>query len=394
MRRYLVGQVASVIGAWSQIVALNLLVYELTASAWLLGLLNFLIYGPMLFVAPFAGGRLSSGGVKRVLLAVLVANASLSGVLWWCVMAGTNNIWLLLVIATCSGALSAAELPARLVLITGMLQDARHTTNAISLNVLANNVARMLGAPVGAALFAFCGAAIVFALCVATTLAMAACVATIPVLARDGVRQRGAGLREGLRYVRHEPFASFYLPVIGLMGMFAASYPTLVPLLSGSVFGNASRFTGLFLSCAGGGAVVASLTLSSRIGSFVAPRLIGVSHWIACASLASVAIAPSVAAASAAFLLLGACVTFTNSASSALMLQQCPDPMRGPIAGLYSMAFAGVLPFGHLLIGALSSQMGARATALAMALSLAAVLLMLRWIHSQWHPGASPAARR
>lgn len=385
LRRYLAGQIVSFIGVWAQHVALNLLLYEMTGSASLLGLLNFLLYAPMLLVAPIAGSRLSHRRIKGILLTALVSNSTVSAMLCWFAVSASTDLLLLLSLALVSGCLSAVELPARLVLITATLKNPALTTSALSLNALVNHSAKMIGAPIGAALFIAFGAQAAFALCTGAMLFMAACVASVTVVAQADGEQTGTGIREGLRYVRSEPFASFFLPVIALVGLFANSYSTLVPLLGGEAFGDAARYTGWFLSAAGVGAALASVVLASRFASSAIDRCLGISHWIACLGLAGIWISPTPILAGLAFFVLGASITFTNSASSAMLLLRCPREVRGSIAGLYSMAFAGMLPFGHLLAGALSGRYGPRPAFLVMSTGLVVGLIVLRSIHSRKH---------
>lgn len=383
IRRYLAGQFFSYGSGVAQAVGLNLLIYELTASAWLVGVVNFLLFGPMLLIAPLTGGRLSQASVKVILLSVLAANMVTSSILWWCVASRQEHVPLLLALALANGVLSAIELPSRLILIPASLSNPKVASSAFSLNILVNNFSRMVGAPAGALLFDAWRAG-PFALNVAGSFAMMACVASISIRsARGELPGRARGLLDGVRYARADSFASFFLPAIGAVALFAGSYVTLVPLLAAAEFGNTSQYTGLFLGAAGAGSVLASVLLSSRWGAAPGARFIHANQWASCLCLALAAVPLGVAGALIAFCVLGWSLTFANAASCAAMLQRCPEDMRGPVAGLYAMAYAGLPPFGHVLAGALSTRFGVRATLIIMTTGLAVSLLGICWLHSR-----------
>jgi predicted MFS family arabinose efflux permease len=377
VRRYAVGQLASYSGGVAQAVGLNLLVYEISGSAWQVGLVNFLLFGPMLCVAPLAGGSLAPRWVKGVFLGVLTANATVSAVLLWAVLVDRVSVPILLALAFLNGVLSAIELPTRLLFIPSSLRDPGATTSALSMNILVNNFGRMLGAPIGALVFGAHPAG-PFAFSVGGCLAMIACVLSIAI--RDGAgkkRSNPPGLRKGLTYARSDSFASFFLPAIGAVGLFAGSYATLVPLLASSEHASVSGYTGLFLGAAAAGSVGASVVLVSSLGSRASPRFIHANQYASAFSLVLIAAPVGVPIVVLAFCLLGWSMTFANASSCAVMLQRCPPQMRGPIAGLYAMGYAGAPPFGHMLVGAVSSHFGARATFVVMGAGLALVLFAI-----------------
>ncbi|MFL6668173.1 MAG: MFS transporter, partial [Burkholderia ambifaria] len=145
LRRYLSGQVASVLGSWTQNVTLNLLIYHLSGSAAILALLNFLLYGPQLIVAPVAGSRIGSANARRVTLCVLATSLLLTSSLFTLSLLGLLGVKLILAHALAIGVSSAVETPARQVLLLTSLRDATHTSNAVAMNTMVYNVGRMVG---------------------------------------------------------------------------------------------------------------------------------------------------------------------------------------------------------------------------------------------------------
>lgn len=385
IRLYVSGQLALVTGSWSQNVGLNLLIYEQTGSATTLGLLNFLLFGPMLLVAPMAGAWIVPHKVRPILLAALFANVVVSLVLAFVVAAGGFDTSALLILAVLSGFSSAVEMPARLVLVSGSADRQDLVTNALGLNVLAVNVGRTVGSALGAIVYGAFGAPATFLLFAAGLLAMAGCVTAMPMRRAPEGSYR-AGLRRSVGYAIRQPFTAFFLPVVALIALFASSYPTLVPLLSSAEFGDAAKYTGLFLTCGGVGAVLSSVVLSSRAGDAVGRRFVRLVPWVIGMTLGAISLSPNLGSTGLAFVVLGAGITFTNAASSSVMLQHSPAEFRGSVAGLYSMAFAGFLPFGHLLAGWLTDFVGIRHAFAVMALGLLATLGLVHAVHRYAFP--------
>ncbi|WP_176072189.1 MFS transporter, partial [Paraburkholderia phenazinium] len=139
------GQIASVLGSWTQNVTLNLLVYHLSGSAAILALLNFLLYGPQLIVAPVAGSRIRSENARRVTLCVLMTSLVLTASLFVLSFAGMLGVKLILAHALAIGISSAIEVPARQVLLLSSLRNASLTSNAVAMNTMVYNVGRMVG---------------------------------------------------------------------------------------------------------------------------------------------------------------------------------------------------------------------------------------------------------
>lgn len=378
VRLYAAGQLVLVVGQWSQGVGLNLTVHEQTGSTTILGLLNFLLYAPTLLVAPLAGGRIVPGRVKTQLRGTLMGNVLVSAALV-SVLLLDLSFWLLFPLALLSGLFSAIEIPARLVLITSCTDRPELVSKAYGMNVLAVNLGRAIGAALGATVFATLGAPYTFVLFIAGLLVMFACVSAIDMKSAAGAKESAPGLRRALAYVKGDPFTALFLLVIALVSLFASSYPTIVPKLASDVFGNAAAYTGLFLTCGGSGAVASSLLVSSRWGELAGRRLVHVVPWCISAALAGLSVAPGTTLVGLLFFLLGASITFANTASSAVMLQKAPGPLRGGVSGLYAMAFAGLSPFGHLLAGWSADTLGVRGAfaALSIALTIALALLYL-----------------
>ncbi|VCU69970.1 enterobactin exporter EntS [Pigmentiphaga humi] len=383
MRRYLMGQAVSVLGSWTQNITLNLVVYHLSGSAAVLALLNFLLYGPQLVVAPLAGARIHAGNARRATTAVLYASMAVACCLAVLSLLDLLVLPLILALALCAGLLSAAESPARQMLLLTGLEDAALLPNAIAMNTMVYNVGRMVGPSFAAIIYPLAGQAAAFFTYAGALLFMASCVRSMPVrelaVARKDEQQRG--LRDALVYVLDDKFTAKYLSILACMGLLAGSYQTLVPLLADRVFHDAAKFTGVFFACAGMGSLTAAVVLSSSIAGRTA-GLLRLAPWTACVALALLSTSWHVAVSGAAFLLLGISLTFASTSTNATIQQRCPDSVRGALVGLYGMAYNGTMPFGYLLVGSFSEAFavtGAFATMASVLAACVGLVTLLYW---------------
>ena len=380
LRRYLSGQVASVLGSWTQNVTLNLLIYHLSGSAAILALLNFLLYGPQLIVAPVAGSRIGSANARRVTLCVLTTSLLLTGSLFTLSLLGLLGVKLILAHALAIGVSSAVETPARQVLLLTSLQDPTHTSNAVAMNTMVYNVGRMVGPTIAGFVYPTLGPRTSFAIYALALCFMAACVRSIRTATVDGPSRTESGLRDAVGYVLSDAFSARYLPILACIGLFAGSYQTLVPLLADQGFHDAARFTGVFFACAGAGSLSAAVLLSSAFGPRASRRFIAYAPWTAIGALAVLAATTDAAGSIPAFYALGFSLTFAATSTNATIQRQCPEHVRGGLVGMYGMAYNGTMPFGYLLVGSASEALGVRHTFAAMAVVLACgVISIIAW---------------
>jgi len=371
LRRYLGGQVASVLGSWTQNVTLNLLVYHLSGSAAILALLNFLLYGPQLIVAPIAGSRIRSENARRVTLCVLATSLLLTLSLISLNLLGILGVKLILAHALAIGISSAIEVPARQVLLLTSLRDVSLTSNAVAMNTMVYNVGRMVGPTIAGFVYPTLGPIASFSIYVLALCIMALCVRSIRLTSATRPSRADSGLRDAVGYVMSDAFSARYLPILACVGLFAASYQTLVPLLADKAFHDAARYTGVFFACAGAGSLSSAVLLSSALGPRASARFIAWAPWCAMAALMVLATTDSAGATIPAFFALGFSLTFAATSTNATIQRQCPEHVRGGLVGMYGMAYNGTMPFGYLLVGTVSEALGVRHTFAAMAIVLA-----------------------
>lgn len=359
-RRYFLGQGVSIVCSWTQTITLNLMLWEEIHSAAYQGVLNFLLYGPMLILPAVFGSRLRAANVRAVTLCIVAASLMLSTGLCWAVVQGVLVPDLVLLAGVVMGVIAAIEMPSRQLLLTTVLRDKSLFFNAVATNTLVFNLGRMLGPAVAAMLYGF-GPSFAFALGAAGALLMFCMVAGVhaPQEALAQAQQRGS-LKEACRHVLGNPFARRFVPTLVCLGIFVASYQTLIPVLAGAVYGDAARFTGILFACAGAGSLCAALLLSGVTGDATRARLLRWTPWSCGAALACIAVTSSALVTAGCLWVLGAGLTLSTTTINATLQRGCPDWLRGGMVGIYAMAFLGTVPLGHLLVGALAQAVGIR----------------------------------
>jgi MFS family permease len=375
-RRYVSGQSLSLIGTWVETVAQALLVLQLTHSGTILGLTTAARYAPVLLLSPYAGLLVDRHSKRRVLLVTQAGLGLVSATLGVLVLTGNVRLWQVVVLAVLFGIFSAVDNPARQAFVQEMVgRDL--VRDAVTLNTTTVNVARVIGPAIAAILVGTVG----IGWCVVVNAASFGFV-IVSLLSLNTRRlypvppvPRGRGqLRAGLRYAAGVPAIIRPLLMMALVGTFTFEFEVSLPLLAETTFhGTAATYSWL-IGALGAGAVLGGLyaARSARIG---VARLVRAAIGYAIA-VGLVAVAPTLATAIAACVLVGvASLIFLTTGNATIQLASDPE-YRGRVTALWSMALVGSTPIGSPIIGALSDVAGPRyALGLGAAACLAAAVL-------------------
>ena len=391
-RLFFFGQGLSLIGTWLQQVAMSWLTYRLSGSPLLLGFVTFCQYIAVLFIAPVAGVLADRVDRRRALLitqSVMLAQAATLALLS---ATGVVAVWHVAVLAFVLGCASAFDIPLRHAMIARLVEHRSELPNAIALNSLLINCARVVGPALAGVLIAAVGESLCFGLNALSFAAVLTALAMMRWPASPLAPPRRGWLHSWLEGVR----SAFGFPPIraGLLLIAAISgtigtYSTLMPVFAKDVFGGGARTLGILLSSAGTGALLSALYLASRHTTRGLDRVILVAG--ACASLAMLAFAhaSSFALALPLLIVLGAGLIAAQASVQTLVQTLVDDDKRGRVMSLYTMAFLGALPFGNLLAGAIGRYAGEDvAFSLNAVLCLGALLVFWRAL-----PGLRAAAR-
>jgi MFS family permease len=355
-RRYFLGQLVSLSGNWMQMVAAVWLVLGLTGSGVAVGFVTALQFLPMLLFGAW-GGLLADRMSKRRLLIVTQVLMALPAVGLLAVsVAGVVTPAMVYVAAFARGAVLAVDNPTRQSFVIELVGSDR-VVNAVSLNSVLVQTARIVGPALAGILIATVGVVPCFALNILSFVAMIVALWLIDPSELDAppvaARERGA-IRAGLRYVRGTPELAVPLALMALVGTFGFNFQVVLPLLAVFSFeGGAGAYAAL-VTAMGVGSVAGALVTGAR--GRTGPRLIAGAS-LAFGTMALLAAAmPTLAFEVLALILLGAAaVTFVAAVNSTLQLAVSPQ-MRGRVMALYSVVFIGTTPIGGPLAGWLAES--------------------------------------
>jgi MFS family permease len=359
-RLYFGGQLVSVMGTWMQTVAQSFLVLGLTHSGTVLGLTTAARFVPMLLFGPM-GGLIADRSDKR---RILYVTQTLSGVVAavFAVLTGTHviRVWSVVMLALALGFVNVFDNPARQSFITEMVPPA-DLANAVTLNSVSMNLARVFGAALGGVLVASLGLATCFA-CNAVSfgavLASLALMNSALLYPARPVKQRKGQIKAGLAYVRETPELLVPLLMIGLIGALAWEFPVTLPLMASGVFKGGAGTYGLMTSVMGAGAVVGGLVSASRARLRARSLCLAAIGWGIAITVA--ALASSLWAELVVLLFVGyGSITFNSYAKTTLQLGARPE-MRGRVMALWALAWQGSTPIGGPLVGWIAQAEGPR----------------------------------
>jgi len=338
-------------------------VLELTGSPLQLGLVTALQFTPILLLSP-VGGALSDRFPKRRI--ILLTQATMMGqafVLAALVWSGQVRYWHVAVLAAIYGLGRAVDIPARQAYITDLVGKP-DLPNAVALNSLVFNGARIVGPAVAGLLIARFGVALAFFL---NGLSFVAVLGALLATRTAGDPDPGGrlGIREGiwgaLAYIARTPSAAFTLSLLVVVSILVLNFNVVVPLVARDVLGEGAHGFGLLMSSLGAGAVAAGVALAFLRRARPALWSLATAAAILGAGTATLALVSHFATAALLLVALGCCqIVFSTGCNTTLQLDT-PDALRGRVMGLYALANAGMTPFGSLLIGALAERLGVRA---------------------------------
>jgi MFS family permease len=359
-RIYFIGQMISMCGTWMQSVGQAWLVLKLTGSGTALGLVTALQFLPVLLLGPFAGvvvDRMPKRRVLRITQSIAGLLALLLAVL---VSTGSVRLWQVYAVAVGFGLVATLDIPTRQIFVLELVGK-DDLNNAVTLNAVMVNTARVIGPAMAGALIAVFGLAVCFYINAASFLAVLAALAMIDAtkltVTAPAVRRKGQ-LREGLRYVRSTPVLRDALVMMAIVGTLSYEFQVILPLVARYTFdGTAATYSAL-TAAMGAGAVIGGLMTAGRrhsgaAGLVRAAGIFGVTILVAAA-------APNLAIELAAMVVVGAAsVMFLALGTTTLQLEAAPE-MRGRVMALWSVAFLGSTPIGGPIVGFVGQHAGPR----------------------------------
>ena len=359
-RLFFFGQLVSVAGTWMQTVAQSFLVLDLTHSGTQLGLTSAARFLPMFLFGPVGGVFADRMDRKRVLYLTQTLSGLLAGVFAVTVATNSIRLWVVYLLALALGFVNVFDNPARQSFISEMV-SAQDLPNAVTLNSVAMNMARVLGAALGGVIAAAIGLALCFtcnALSFGAVLVSLAAMRGSELFPAKRVSKQKKQVRQGLRYVRNTPELLIPLVMIAVIGTLAWEFQVSLPLMASKVFHGGAASYGVMASVMGGGAVVGGLISAARSRPRARALCLAAIGWGV--AILAAAVAPSMTLELAALVFVGyGSITFNSLAKTTLQLAAKPE-MRGRVMALWALAWLGSTPIGGPIIGWAGQAIGAR----------------------------------
>ncbi|MBN1824309.1 MAG: MFS transporter [Endomicrobiales bacterium] len=375
------GQFISVVGIWLQMVATPWLVYRLTGSAFLLGFISFVTQIFVLF-SPFTGAIADHIDKRKALIVIeffAMLQALLLGVL---VYSGTVQMWHIFAISTFLGVVAAFDMPFRQAFLMEIVPK-NDLMNAIGLNGMLFNSARLVGPAIGGLLISKFGEGLCFVLNGVTYIAaIIALYYIVPARVHDDSREISIveKFREGISYVKGTPHISSILLLLSVTGLVGVFPVTLMPIFAKDIYGLGAKGFGMFMAALGTGAVLATFQIASRKTTEGLPKVIYAGAWGIAACMSVFALVRNVPFALLTLAVAGYAMVIQLGFSNTLIQMTSPEKMRGRIMGFFVMAFMGFMPVGSLVAGSLAHYISAPLTIAlgGFSLGLSAIILKKR----------------
>jgi MFS family permease len=366
-RLFFAGQSVSLVGTWMQQVAMSWLVYRMTGSAWLLGVVGFTSQVPSFLLSPFAGVLADRWDRRKLLIATQSLAMLQAAVLAAVVLADVVRVWQIVALSLLLGIVNAFDIPVRQSFVVEMVDDRADLGNAIALNSSMVNGARLIGPSIAGLLVSAIGEGICFIVNSASYLAV--------ILALVAMRLPVRQIRQHRRRIHHELFEGLaytfsFIPIrnilllVALVSLVGMPYSVLLPVFARDVFHGGAHTYGFLMTASGLGAFTSTLYLASRKSVLGLGRMIPLTAAMFGVGVALFALSSSLVLSLAAIGVAGFGVMAQVASSNTILQTIVEEDKRGRVMSLFAVAFMGMTPFGSLAAGALAGSIGPRETIL------------------------------
>ncbi|HXS99230.1 MAG TPA: MFS transporter [Elusimicrobiota bacterium] len=368
-RLFFGGQIVSLVGNWMTMTATSWLVFRLTGSAWMLGIVGFSGQLPSVVLTPLAGVVVDRVNQHRLLIATQVLSMLQSFALAALMFTGRMTIPALIALNVVQGLINAFDMPCRQSFVISMIENREDLSNAIALNSSMFNLARLAGPAIAGAVIAASGEGWCFLLDALSFLAVLVALVAMKVPARAARPKRRedarAELAEAWRYVAGSLPIRTLLVLLAALCLLGVPYGVLIPIFAGKILGGGPHTLGLLMTASGAGALLAALWLASLRSIARLSRAILVSTAGFGASLAGLGFSRSEWLSCAALFAAGFGFMLLMAASNTIIQTIVDEDKRGRVMSFLMMAILGTSPLGSLAVGVVADKIGAPATVIA-----------------------------
>ncbi|HSD64279.1 MAG TPA: MFS transporter [Ignavibacteriaceae bacterium] len=382
-RLFFGGQAISLIGTWMQQIALGWLVYRLTDSAFLLGLVGFATQIPTFLIATFAGVIADKYDNHKIIITTQSLAMIQAFLLAYLTLTHQITIWHIISLCILIGIINAFDMPTRQRFVIEMVEDKNDLPNAIALNSSMFNSARLIGPTIAGFLISSVGEGMCFLLNAISYLAVIGALLAMKLKRKETIQKNGKVLRElkeGIKYAYNFKPIRAFLILIAVASFAGMPYTILMPVVARDILHGNANTLGFLMAAIGSGAVGGALYLASR------RTVIGLGKWVFYASsifgFSLILFSFSRTIPLSIFLLLftGFGMMVQMASCNTLLQTIVDDDKRGRVMSLYITSFVGAAPFGSLIAGGLAGTIGTPGTILLSGLIIVFAAFIFRTI--------------
>lgn len=362
------GQIVSLLGTFIQNLALGWLIYRLTDSPFLLGVIGFAGQIPSLVLTPFAGVFADRLNRRKVLITTQTISMAMAFLLTFLFFTDRIEIWHIIAISIVNGMSLAFDTPFRHAFLVEMVGNKDLLPNAIALNSTLINSARFVGPTVGGFLIAWFGEGYCFLINGVSFLAVIGSLVAMKVIPLNKGKHRGSimfEMVEGFKYsFNFKPIRYLILFVVA-MGFFGLPFQVFLPVFAKDILHGDSQMLGYLTGSMGAGALLGAFYLASQKGVSGIPKSILYTSFAASFGLIAFSLSNNPMLSIILIFFTGFGMIAQFAATNTLLQHIVDDDKRGRVVALYGMSFMGITPLGSLLLGSVSPWVGVQITLVA-----------------------------
>jgi len=365
-RLFFLGQVVSLVGTWITTTATNWLVYRLTGSALLLGVVAFAGQFPAFLLGPIAGIAVDRWDRHRLLVVTQTISMLQSFALAALVLSGQVTLEWIVGLSAIQGLVNAFDMPARQSFLLTMIENKEDLGNAIALNSSMVNLARLIGPSIAGVVITWAGEGWCFFIDGVSYIAVIVGLLKMRITRREAAARSRAGtlrqFKEGFTYAfGFRPIRSIII-LLALVSLVGVPYSVLMPVFATTVFHGGPHTLGILMTSSGCGALLGALWLAQRRSVIGLGRMIYLSSGLFGIGLITFSLVHVLWLAIPCLVVAGFGFMVQMASSNTVIQTIVDDEKRGRVMSFYMMAFLGTAPFGSLVAGWLSSRIGAGQT--------------------------------
>lgn len=381
-RFFFTGQFISLTGTWMQQIAVSWLVYRLTNSVFLLGVVGFVSQFPTFVLSPFAGVWSDRTNKHRILVWTQSLSMLQALTLALLVLTDIVAVWQIIGLCLFMGCINAVDVPARQSFVIEMIEDRRDLGNAIALNSAMFNGTRFLGPFVAGILIAACGEGICFLVNGLSYIAVIYALFSMQIIYRKNEIKGKAileELKEGFLYAFYDPKMRSILLLMALTSIIGIPFIVLIPAYAKDILQGGPQTLGFLMSAMGAGALLGAFYLASRVNVKGLRKNIPLAVCVLGLGLIGLSISHLLWTSLVLIFLAGFGMMIQVASSNTWLQTNVDDDKRGRMMSLFAVSFLGMAPFGSLLAGSLAARAGIGLTLLAGGISCILGALIFRF---------------